>query len=443
MAKTVRDAKLGTRAARQKLKPSGKPYYRAIEKGLHLGYRKGLRGGKWVLRRYLDGGRYNVETIADADDAGDADGANVLTFDQAQERARARINGIAEAARIEALGPPLTVRTAVDDYVAERNAREFNGSSEDKGLKHDARSRLAKHVLSGPDLAGKALAALTDDDVTRWRKGLEKSLSSPQRVVNDFKAALNVAGRRWRAQLPPTFRDVVKDGLARAEASPAVAREAQVLPDADVRALIKAAGRVDAEGDWEGDLARMVIVLAATGARFSQVARLTVADVQFAQARLMVPTSRKGRGVKRKTHVAVPVGGDVLAALSKATNGRKGHEPLLLRPRWRQVGPAKWEKYERGPWHSAAEITRPWAAIAAMAGLAPGTIPYALRHSSIVRGLRAALPVRLVAALHDTSSAMIERHYGHFVEDALGELAARAIVPLTTAKVVPLPRAAG
>jgi hypothetical protein len=59
--------------------------------------------------------------------------------------------------------------------------------------------------------------------------------------------------------------------------------------------------------------------------------------------------------------------------------------------------------------------------------------PYALRHSSIVRMLRAGLPNRLVAAAHDTSSQMIERHYGAFILDAADELARRALVPLVTA----------
>jgi hypothetical protein len=61
-----------------------------------------------------------------------------------------------------------------------------------------------------------------------------------------------------------------------------------------------------------------------------------------------------------------------------------------------------------------------------------GVIPYALRHSSIVRGIRANLPIRLVAALHDTSVPMIERHYGRWIVDGLEELAARAIVPLVS-----------
>jgi hypothetical protein len=60
-------------------------------------------------------------------------------------------------------------------------------------------------------------------------------------------------------------------------------------------------------------------------------------------------------------------------------------------------------------------------------------IPYALRHSSIVRGIRANLPIRLVAALHDTSVRMIERHYSRWITEGLEEMAAGAIVPLLAA----------
>jgi hypothetical protein len=45
-ARTVREKRLDSPAARAKLKASGKPYWRAIDTGLHLGYRKGLNGGK-------------------------------------------------------------------------------------------------------------------------------------------------------------------------------------------------------------------------------------------------------------------------------------------------------------------------------------------------------------------------------------------------------------
>ena len=90
MARTVRDASLETRTARARLKPSGKPYYRAIDPGLHLGYRKGKAGGKWVMRWYVGDAAYQVETIATVDDSADADGVAILDFRQAQALVRQR-----------------------------------------------------------------------------------------------------------------------------------------------------------------------------------------------------------------------------------------------------------------------------------------------------------------------------------------------------------------
>jgi hypothetical protein len=69
--------------------------------------------------------------------------------------------------------------------------------------------------------------------------------------------------------------------------------------------------------------------------------------------------------------------------------GRAGTKPLFLRPT-----PQTWNKPEREPWLSSAQLDAPWAKIMKRAGLAETVVPYALRHSSIVRGLSAGLPVR-------------------------------------------------
>jgi hypothetical protein len=71
---------LAHQTAWAKLKHSGKPYWRAIDLGLHLGYRKGLAGGKWVLRRYLGKETYRVETIGAADDHSASNGVETLDF---------------------------------------------------------------------------------------------------------------------------------------------------------------------------------------------------------------------------------------------------------------------------------------------------------------------------------------------------------------------------
>ena len=51
-------------------------------------------------------------------------------------------------------------------------------------------------------------------------------------------------------------------------------------------------------------------------------------------------------------------------------------------------------------------------------GLDPAEVTmYCLRHSSIVRMLLRNVPIRLVASLHNTSVAMIEKHYSRYITE--------------------------
>jgi hypothetical protein len=132
MPRPVKDARIDSRAARARLKPSGKPYWRQIDPELHLGYRKGKAGGKWVRRRYLGGQRYEVETIGIADDNADADGVAILDWRQAQAKARER--------PAEAANAPLTVAQAVAEYIADLRARKGERAA------REVEGRLRKHL---------------------------------------------------------------------------------------------------------------------------------------------------------------------------------------------------------------------------------------------------------------------------------------------------------
>ena len=81
MARTVRDASLATRSARLRLAVAHKPYWRVIEQGLHLGYRRRATGGTWIARRRNDDGAYRECKLGLADDLQDA-------FSQSQRAAR-------------------------------------------------------------------------------------------------------------------------------------------------------------------------------------------------------------------------------------------------------------------------------------------------------------------------------------------------------------------
>jgi hypothetical protein len=85
VARRVRDANLETREARGRLKPGGKPYWRSLERGLHLDYRR-LRGKPrtWNVRHYLGDHRYEIKQIGIAEcrwrcDPGHLAGANGST----------------------------------------------------------------------------------------------------------------------------------------------------------------------------------------------------------------------------------------------------------------------------------------------------------------------------------------------------------------------------
>jgi integrase len=426
-------AKRGRLAARRN------PYWQPCgpkRGGLSLGYRKPERGaGAWIARLIRDGERIE-HRLGEADDAGA--GPDALAYARAvsaaMEWGARQTAANADAKRGD--GSPLTVRAAVTAYLAERKARN---------LRHgrNAETRLTKRLLSDRKLADRPLAKLTESDLASWARGLTgMEPASVARLLNDARAALNRAHDLHHRALPPGWRDVVTRGLRRpamgaGKAPPLASHHRAVLTDADMRKIVEAAL---AHGD-EGDFGRLVAVLAATGARFSQVARLTVADViEGAAPRLMVPTSMKGRDPSRKaSHVAVPVGSDLLTLLRPALAGRAGSEPLLMRwllrmvPGDKKAGlPRRWVRDRRTPWRDAFEMTPFWKAALARAGLAAEIEPYRLRDASIIRALRAGQPVRLVAAQHDTSVAMIEKHYAQHIGDALADLARKAVVPVVS-----------
>jgi integrase len=195
-----------------------------------------------------------------------------------------------------------------------------------------------------------------------------------------------------------------------------------ILPDETVRALIAEAYRLDVA------IGLLVEVLAVTGCRTSQAARLDIGDLQG--DRLMMPSSAKGRVSKQHNRVPLPIPAGLGARLQQAAAGRPADEPLLTGPR-------------RGRWLSTALRER-FAAAAKAAGCDPSATPYALRHSAIVRELLANVPLRIVAATHDTSVPMIERNYSKHIASFSDAVQRRTLldtdVPAAGDNVVALPR---
>jgi integrase len=405
MARRIRSAHLETRTARLKLPVSKKPLWIRIGHGLGIGYRRNQGPGTWSGRQSDGKGGYETFGVATADDFDTANGASVMDFWQAQDRIRT----VGLSVRDGDSGAKLiTVREAIDAYALdlERRSGDIGNAS-----------RVRLHLPES--LAGKTVALLVVRDFKPWRDALGRASLSPDtinRVNACLKAALNTAAdhderisnrRVWETALA----NIPDTGQSRNA----------FLSEDDVRAVVASAYKVSSE------FGLLTEVAACTGARVSQIARLEVHDIQIDRARLMMPSARKGRGRKRVDRHPVPIPPSLAARLDAIGQGRPAQSPLLRKP-------------SGEPWRKS-DHTRLFARAAKDATLDERATFYSLRHTSIARALLAGVPIRVVAANHDTSVAMIEKTYSRYIGEHSDAIARRGMLDLSeppSGNVVPL-----
>lgn len=400
MART-RAPQLETRTSRLKLASRKKPFFVTVAPRIALGYRRTQGAGTWVVRAADGHGGNWTKAFGIADDHEESNGGSVLTFWQAQDKARA-LARVGEGSNSEA---PATVSEAIESYAADLAAR---------GADLNNAGALRLHV---PDtMKAKAVALLTEKELRHWRNNIVKRGLKPataDRVARAFKACLNLAaaddpkrvvnGGAWRtglARLPDgeTARNVI-------------------LSDAQIAAVVRAC-YVDDQA-----FGTLIETLAATGSRESQVVRLRADDLidDPVAPRLLMPSSKKGRN-RRIERRPISISTRLASVLRQTSHGRAPEAPLLAR---------------------VSNVARLFRDATKHLNLDPDATPYALRHSSIVRMLLQRVPTRVVAAHHDTSVPMIEKHYSAFIIDVADDLTRRALLsfepdPPTDGNVIPL-----
>jgi hypothetical protein len=401
MARKVKDKQLDSREARSRLKPRGKPYFRSIERGLHQGYRKlAGKSGTWWGRFYRGVGEYATESFGLADDMNDADGLQVFDYWQAQ--ARIREWGAVKVKAAAGIAEPATVAQALERYEAELRARDGDAGNV---------SRIRK--LLPKDLASERVCDLEPGDFEPWRAAVRdagRKSSTANRLNAPFRAALNATADAEKIDNRTAWRI----GL-RTIPGATVSRNV-IVPPPKVLALVAAAYQ---ESEQFGLLAETATQ---SGARYGQLRRVLVGDLQSERGspRIMMPRSKKGRGIKQTTHRPVPITTDLAARLRRAAGNRPANAPLLLKP-------------SGEPWKKSDQQV-PFFRAASRAGLDPQEVTmYALRHSSIVRQLLAGVPIRVVAVTHDSSVGQIERTYSEHILDHADELTRAALLDTTAA----------
>ncbi len=180
MPRRIRSSILETRTARLKLAQQRKPYWIGVAPGISLGYRRNAGPGAWNVRAADGRGGNWIKSFGIADDHEDADGANVLTFWQAADKAKALARGQDADA-----GRPSTVDEALTDYATDLAVRGANATN----------ATHPRHHLT-PSLLAKPVSMLTVKELRHWRNGLVADgvkASTINRLNKALKAALNLA----------------------------------------------------------------------------------------------------------------------------------------------------------------------------------------------------------------------------------------------------------
>ena len=412
MSRTTREVNLSTRAARQRLKPAGKPYYRSLDQGLHLGYRRGARGAAWVARWYVGAGVYKVERLdGRPDDALEADGVMVLTWSQAQAEARKLFSRrTREAAGLEAdqRRGPYTVRGALADYL-EWLARH-------RKTTRDSKYRADALIL--PELGDINVDRLSAARLRKWHEGLasapprlrrnaeevmagttkgrevdpndaeaiRRRRSSANRTLTILKAALNHAWREGKTSSDDAWRRVRP--FPEADAA-----RARYLTTDEARRLLNAAA---------SDFRSIVEAALLTGARYGELTAMTVCDFDRDNGTVHIRTSKAGTA----RHVVLNDEG--CARFERLSAGRAGDQRIFV-------------KADGTIWGKSHQH-RPLKAACERAKIVPPLDFHSLRHTWASLSIMAGAPLLVVAQnLGHSDTRMVERHYGHLAQSYVAE----------------------
>jgi integrase len=376
MARKQRDVRLQTREARRRLEAGKEPIWHEVRRGLALGYYRGARGGSWWLREYR-GGRYWKRDIGVADDAVDADGATVLSWEQALKKALGD-----ERPTLTAI-PAYTVNQALTAYWAKRKAKSPAATVEIDKAKAEA-SIVPKFGTSDAN-------TLTSGELRRWRDGLvsnntdreiqRRQQATANRTWTIFRAALNMAYTDGNVTLAEAWRKI--------KPFPNVDRaRTRSLSAAEAKRLLNAS---------PAGFRRLVRGALYTGLRLGELLALTAADAE--DGRIVVRHSKSG---KSRT---VPLNSEGKRFFEEVTAGLNADAPIF------QNGDKAWHRME---------VSRRMAAACNAAEVSPPATFHDLRRSYGSLLINAGMEADVIGELLGHADLrMTKRAYAHLLQSTL------------------------
>ena len=407
MARTLRDALLETRTARLRLNPRGKPYWRGLETGLHLGYRRLRQGsGTWVARRFVGAGRYSECQLGVADDFQNADETTVLSYRSAQGAARSW--WIAEHQRSLGLAAgrkgPYSVAMAIEHYVRDylrRGGRDFT----------NLRSIAQRHIL--PALGPIEVNKLTTERLRVWHHAIATSAPMTRRGLADIEdhapREISTEALRRRRSRANRILTVLKAALNHGFAEGRITSDEAWRRVAPFRGVDAASVRYLSASECQrlincSDPEFKPLVRAAilTGARYGELVQLTVGDVDLLAGTVHI---RQGKSGKPRH---VPLTEESLEHFEPLVLGRPQAAPVFLRASGR-----RWKKSEQA---------RPLLAACKRSRIDPPITFHGLRDTfASVLAMNGAPMAVIAKLLGHADTRITEKHYAHLAPGYVAE----------------------
>jgi integrase len=403
VARTVTSKELCSRTARRAI-PIGTVAWVPLSQGRALGYRKGTKGGVWLARYKIEGFR-KEEKLALADDILDAEGAKVLDFAHAQEKARTWFLSATTLATGEHVSDRggYTVNRCCLDYL---NHLERRGAPDYRHTKYD----LDAYAI--PKLGTLLVAKLTRPKLEQWRadiaasprrtnrkhvqekkphiqteEELRKRRATTNRIMRRLRAAFNLALEEGRVYANPMAWKV--SPFDNVEVARAV-----FLSEKEQRTFVKACAQ-------EKDFQWLVRAGLYTGARYGELGRLGVGDFNSSAGTLFVGKSKGGR--QRYVHL------DPEAArfFREVCTNRDLSESMFLRE-------------NGGPWVKDSQ-KKPMRRACTLAEMKRFGF-HQLRHTAASRWITLGVSLKVVAEqLGHVDTKMVERYYGHLASGHIAQ----------------------
>jgi len=391
MGRHVKDYYLGTPEARTKLPRRHNPYWREITPGLHIGYRKGKRGGVWIGRKLLDDGKHRKWKLGTADDIVDSNGVDILNFTEADEKARLGPPGLAGHGKLD------IVNDIMDYYMKQQRAEARSSAT--------TQYAVDRHII--PKLGSRKVSRLTVETITDWRNDLaatptqrprtNKLIDSPReqkrkrqgsanRVLTILKAALNYAERTGKYQGPTPWKLVKPFRSVDATEHPYLSRDETIrlqnACNADFRQLVRGALE--------------------SGCRYGELRNMKASDYNAGAGTLLVRESKSGK--IRHAHLTESGQG----FFDELTLGKTKSELMFL-------------KESGEPWGTSQQCARMIEACK-IARIDPPISFKGLRTTYGSLLATAGVPLQVIAAaLGHSDTRMTEKHYAHLLPNYVAD----------------------